>query len=125
MPGPITSAASAGCHRLIREYGAALVAGERDLAELIAVPGDVWLASLGSQRDDAGAEQERQPDLHRRVLDALPLRGSRTVDELARLAGIEAREAHGALAELELLGSVQRRQPRGEEPQRWTLHLRE
>ena len=35
VPGPITSAASAGCHRLIRESGARLVTSADDVAEVI------------------------------------------------------------------------------------------
>ncbi|MCU1530401.1 MAG: dprA [Frondihabitans sp.] len=34
VPGPITSAASAGCHRLIRDYGATLVTNAEEVAEL-------------------------------------------------------------------------------------------
>lgn len=34
VPGPATSAASAGCHRLIREYGATLVTTVEEAAEL-------------------------------------------------------------------------------------------
>jgi DNA processing protein len=38
MPGPITSAASAGCHRLIREFGAALITSADDVLELVNQP---------------------------------------------------------------------------------------
>jgi DNA processing protein len=34
VPGPVTSAASAGCHRLIRDYGATLVTNAEEAAEL-------------------------------------------------------------------------------------------
>jgi DNA processing protein len=34
VPGPVTSPASAGCHRLIREYGAQLVTTAEDAAAL-------------------------------------------------------------------------------------------
>jgi DNA processing protein len=34
VPGPVTSAASAGCHRLIRDYGATLVTNADEAAEL-------------------------------------------------------------------------------------------
>jgi DNA processing protein len=34
VPGPVTSAASAGCHRLIREYGATIVTNAAEAAEL-------------------------------------------------------------------------------------------
>jgi DNA processing protein len=35
MPGPVTSAASAGCHRLIREFAATLVTSAAEMAELV------------------------------------------------------------------------------------------
>lgn len=34
VPGPVTSAASAGCHRLIRDFGATLVTNADEMAEL-------------------------------------------------------------------------------------------
>ena len=34
VPGPVTSPASADCHRLIREYGAQLVTNAEDAAAL-------------------------------------------------------------------------------------------
>lgn len=34
VPGPVTSAASAGCHRLIRDYGATLVTNADEIAQL-------------------------------------------------------------------------------------------
>jgi len=37
VPGPVTSAASAGCHRLLREQGAVCITGAEDAAELVAV----------------------------------------------------------------------------------------
>lgn len=35
VPGPLTSAASSGCHRLIREYNAALITSARDVLTLL------------------------------------------------------------------------------------------
>lgn len=35
VPGPLTSAASSGCHRLIREYGATLITGAQDVLGLL------------------------------------------------------------------------------------------
>ena len=169
VPGPMTSAASSGCHRLIREYGAALISSEHDLAELLEDAHDAWpgpsaggasageapagegsageapageapagegsvgeapagIASGGAaaaaERTRAAAPEgadDRQPVLHRRVLDALPLRGSRSVEEVARHAGVEPGDAQRALAELHLLGEVTRRDAPGPEPYRWAL----
>ncbi|MBK0420072.1 DNA-protecting protein DprA [Leucobacter sp. CSA1] len=120
IPGPITSASSSGCHRLIREYGAALVTGTEDVLELLRSAGGVPPGEL-----DGGGESSREPALHRRVIDALPLRGARSCSEVARLAGVSPDEARGALAELELLGSVERRETPGAAESKWSLVRRE
>lgn len=129
VPGPITSAASVGCHRLIREYGAALVSNGAELRELLGVSDamDGGIDGHGLHvRDgvgDTGNPQEsRESALHRRVIDALPLRGARASSDVARLAGIALDEARAILAELELLGGVCRREtPEAAEPH-WVLN---
>ncbi|WP_244301078.1 hypothetical protein [Leucobacter insecticola] len=69
--------------------------------------------------ETAGDAQE--PALHRRVVDALPLRGSRTTAEVTRLAGLSPEETQEALAELELLGKVRRSETPGGAEARWAL----
>ena len=96
VPGPVTSAASAGCHRLIREYGATLVSNADELREFLGV-GD----AAGQVLDSLS---ERQSAAHRRVLDALPLRGHRRAEDVALAAGLVVEEVRAVLAELELLG---------------------
>lgn len=116
VPGPVTNPASLGCHRLIREYGATLVSNGADLRELIGLDDAPVL-------DDSGCEssgQQREPELHRRVVDALPLRGSRATTDVARIAGITLEDARAALAELELLGSVMRRETPDGSGTRWS-----
>ncbi|WP_336659704.1 DNA-processing protein DprA [Leucobacter sp. USHLN153] len=129
VPGPITSAASAGCHRLIREYGATLVTNGAELREFLDVsPGTGSLVSEAGAPASAtdgggsrGGSEERQPSLHRRLIDALPLRGARSTDEAALAAGVTRVEARSGFAELEVLGHVARaRDPNGGEP-RWRL----
>jgi len=102
VPGPVTSAASAGCHLLIREYDASLVTNARDACELAGVND---MLALFRDVPDTGAAA-RMPPIHERVLDAIPLRGSRTLGEIARAAGLSEHDTRGALAELELLGHV-------------------
>lgn len=101
VPGPVTSAASAGCHRLVREYGAMLITNGAQVRELLGLDDLLF-------DEAASAGDERAPSLHRRVIDALPLRGARPLEEVARLAGVSLEEAKTTLAELELLGSVGR-----------------
>lgn len=103
VPGPITSAASAGCHKLVRDYDAVLVTNAQEVCELIGI-------------DDSSAlftcdEEDRERAWVRRVCDALPLRGFRELTSIARLAGLGIDETRGMLAELELLGQVRRQAP--------------
>lgn len=115
VPGPVTSAASAGCHLLVREYGAALVTNARETRELLGL-GD-RLELFDGETD----EGKRVPPLHERLLDAIPLRGSRTLHEIARRAGVSEVDARGGLAELELLGRVRNDDSPGGEGDGWRL----
>ena len=54
IPGPVTSEQSAGCHELIRESGAALVTGVRDIIEFLAPLGD---DGAGPDRDPGPASR--------------------------------------------------------------------
>lgn len=100
VPGPVSSGTSAGCHRLIREYGATLVTNAAEACELL----DIEQGPL----IDESSGPDRPPPLHRRLVDALPLRGARGLDDAARLAGMSLEEARMTIAELELLGVVKR-----------------
>lgn len=124
VPGPVTSPASAGCHRLLREYGATLVTNGAEAREFLGLDDEPTLFDPRSgTTGDSGTA--RQPARHRRVLDALPLRGSRDALEVARRAGLDVAEAQGALAELEMLGTVARRETPGSADCRWALRRRE
>lgn len=122
VPGPVTSSASAGCHRLIREYDAALVTCADDVREIL---GHGELALLGFEGLTTDEPDDRPPPLHRRVTDALPLRGTRSVQEVARISGVGVAQAQGVLAELELLGHVTRRETPGASEPGWVLQRRE
>ncbi|MFT4124509.1 MAG: DNA-processing protein DprA [Microbacteriaceae bacterium] len=52
VPGPVTSPASAGCHRLLREYDAVLVTNAAEMAELAPRAGT---GSFGAGCSDAGS----------------------------------------------------------------------
>lgn len=131
VPGPVTSAASSGCHLLIREYDAALVTNAQEACELLGFDeqpdlpdrpgaGDVD-SGPGGRTVSGGGTGPRTPPMHERVLDALPLRGGRAEHEVARRAGVSIADAQGALAELELLGRVQRRDSPGDPEGMWGL----
>ncbi|HEY0716335.1 MAG TPA: DNA-processing protein DprA [Streptosporangiaceae bacterium] len=88
VPGPVTSEVSAGCHKIIREWGAVCVTGAHDVLELVTPLGEVPAygpaASPGASHP-AGAVAVRRDTLlprdeldaaSRRVLDAIPARGA-------------------------------------------------
>ncbi len=97
VPGPVTSGASAGCHRLIRDYGAQLVQGADEMRAL--VDGDASPTGLDAR---AGAEETR-------VLDALSIRQPRDADDLAARAGMSLAEVRATLGLLDLSGVVEQR----------------
>lgn len=94
VPGPATSASSAGCHRLLREYDARCVTTTAEIRELWgdAAPG----TTVGGATD---------PD-RSRVLDALSSRSARPVLELSRRSGLAPERIGALLGLLELDGIV-------------------
>lgn len=103
VPGPITSAASAGCHRLIRERGAVLVTESADLLDLL--PGG---PAAGEGSWAVQDELDLLSPADRRVLDGVPPRSSISPARLADEIGFSAQEVEAALARLGLLGLVVR-----------------
>ena len=112
VPGPVTSMASAGCHRLLREGVAVCVTDVAEVRELAGIIGSGVLAVADAARsaDDRAARPHDALDpLSRRVLDALSRRTTTELDRVASLAGVTVAEARGALGVLELAGWVARR----------------
>ena len=103
VPGPVTSAASAGCHRLVREQGAVLVTEPAELLDLL--PGGPAAGEGSFARQD---ELDLLSPSDRRVLDAVPPRSSLTPARIVDEVGFAPREVSAALARLELLGLVER-----------------
>jgi DNA processing protein len=107
VPGPITSPASSGCHRLIREYDAVCVTSADEMAELAtgaALPEPALAPVAASDRRinataTGGAEETR-------LLDALSTRRSRPIADIAARSGLSAAEVMATLGRLELAGRV-------------------
>lgn len=101
FPGPVTSPMSAGCHAVIREDTAQLVASPREVLAL--VEGRLLLEDQGpaTQADALGWREQR-------VLDAVPARRPAPLANIARLAGLGLAEAMAALGILDALGLVRR-----------------
>lgn len=128
VPGPVTSSASAGCHRLLRESPAHCVTSAAEVAELAplalleghdAMP-DVrvpdGLAAPDPAAPDRGAG-DRDPDGTRtRLLDALSTRRPREADRIAALSGLGVDRVRGELGLLAIEG-LARRHDTG-----WTRH---
>jgi len=104
VPGPVTSMASAGCHRLLRDGVAVCVTDADEVLELVRPAGAV-------------TEVERPQDVRvhdgldavaRAVHDALSRRTGHDATRIAIAAGVAADEARGALGLLELRGLAAR-----------------
>jgi DNA processing protein len=86
VPGPVTSAQSAGCHQIMREWGATCVTRAADIIEM--------LSPVGTGPDPASPPGPRpaREDLDAdsaRVLDALPSRSAAGTSTIAAEAGVD------------------------------------
>lgn len=101
VPGPVSSAVSAGCHELIRA-GAQLVTDAAEVAEAVGPIGELAPPKQGTvlPGDDLAPN-------HRAVLAALPPRKALDIPELARRTGLGVAEVRGALGTLDLEGLVE------------------
>lgn len=132
VPGPVTSMASAGCHRLLRDGAAVCVTGVDDVVELLGgewgqesgarngggdvldlagLPGSLGDRPARGLRSDRAARADptdRADSPASRVLDAMPARRSLGVTGIARCAGLAEDEVLAALGLLELAGRVER-----------------
>lgn len=115
VPGPVTSATSAGCHRLLREYDATCVTDAAEVAELV-LPIGAGLESAPSPGTASGTAllPDGLPEADARVLESLPVRTGVTVASLTTVAGMTEPEVSAALGRLELLALVSRGLARGE-----------
>lgn len=96
VPGPITSGASAGCHRLLRTNPAATLV--TTVAEALELLGEVANAEGGLPADNPDAI---------RVLDALSSSRTRSVTEIASRSGLAATTVSAVLGTLALDGRVE------------------
>jgi len=109
VPGPVTSAASAGCHRLIRDYDAVCVTNVDEMAELAPIAGRTADAVAESERAAAGrgaVPGDPASAEHTRLLDALSARSPRTAADLAARSGLSIARVQSLLGALELDGEV-------------------
>lgn len=98
VPGPVNTGTSAGCHRVIREYGAEIVEGAADLERLLHGADSVQPVLA----DAVGS-------LEMRLLDALSERAPRPAESLATTAGLSISETLEGLGMLDLAGRAEQR----------------
>jgi DNA processing protein len=101
VPGPVTSPQSAGCHRIIRDWGASCVTCAADIVEMLTPLGASGCPAptgiLGPAPSPARRPASREPAPSRdqldldsaRVLDALPARGAAGTSTIAVEAGVD------------------------------------
>jgi len=113
VPGPVTSAASAGCHRLIRDFDAVCVTNPDQMAELAPIEHgllsaeNVAGAADGVHGSDEKADAAGPRDTERtRLLDALSARSARTANDVAARSGLAISAVRAQLGLLELEGRV-------------------
>ena len=110
VPGPVTSAASAGCHRLIREFDAVCVTTAAEMAELAPLARRDEL-DIDTAATTPAPGHEREPEGHTvRVRDALSARSARTIDDIAARAGLAIASVQSVLGRLQLEGAVAERE---------------
>jgi DNA processing protein len=102
VPGPVTSAFSAGVHDLVRTGVATLVTTGEEVLDVVGTMGEHLVP------DKRAPQRPRdRPDLRaQQVLDGVPVGLSVSTESVARTAGIGVVEARGALDRLERLGLV-------------------
>ncbi|WP_259613981.1 DNA-processing protein DprA [Microbacterium paraoxydans] len=96
VPGPVTSASSAGCHRLLREYDAVCVTSAAEVVEMLPIDAR---PARGHDATDEGRV---------RLLRALGTRTVRTERDLAQRADLTVERTRALLGLLDLDGLARR-----------------
>jgi DNA processing protein len=110
VPGPVTSEQSAGCHELIRDYGAMCITCAGDVLRHIGLPGDELCDGLGSGglRSGPSTSRDRLDRVALAVLEEVPVRGGRGPASIAVRAGVDLDTALRCLGGLAADGFVER-----------------
>lgn len=117
VPGPVTSAMSAGCHDLLRRFEglARLVTSVEDVVDVVGTLSETGqvaelprVAIADSQRDRLRAALDALDESARAVFDAFPARQAVAVDDLIARSGLPPVDVIRSLPALEAAGLVER-----------------
>ncbi len=123
VPGAITSEQSAGCHQIIRDWGATLVTSTAEILRVLppltpgpAAPVASPAAPVTGRTRRPASRRQPPPVLDRdlldlesmKVLDAMPARGGMGTTRIAQRAGLAPHAAVRCLGELASGGFVER-----------------
>jgi len=112
VPGPVTSAQSAGCHEILRNAGAVLVTGAADVMDLAFPVGE----ATSSPARGPVLPRDGLDGVTRAVLEAVPARGGTGPAAIAVAAGVGLGTVLQCLGALAAAGFVHR------SPQGWRAH---
>jgi DNA processing protein len=121
VPGPVTSTASAGCHQIIRDWGAVCVTSAAEVLDQVGMAGD----HLPDPQHGTVLPHDALDQVTARVLDAVPARTGAGPGVIAASAGVDLDTAIRSLGALAAGGFVDRcqtgwrvRRPAGQGPPR-------
>lgn len=101
VPGPVTAASSAGCHRMIREGVAKIATNAGEVMEAAGPMGTLALEPASPKRPTDGLTRNQL-----RVYDGFPSSGAVDTAELCQESGLAMAQVMGALSHLEGEGLV-------------------
>ena len=108
VPGPVTSEQSAGCHEVIRDWGAVCVTSAADVMEMLEFAADGPSGrEPGRPRAPVLARDLLDPD-STRVLEAVPARAGKGPARIAIAAGVDFDTVMRCLGGLAAAGFVER-----------------
>jgi DNA processing protein len=109
VPGPVSSAASAGCHRLIRDYDATLVTTADEITELLGESTSPRQRATAAQTP--GDDGSRVPTAEEtRLFDALSFTSPRESGDIAARSGLAVGTVQSLLGALEVEQRVAERE---------------
>ncbi len=103
LPGPVTSSQSAGCHEIIREWGAVCVTGAQDVMDLLSFTGETARPGRGPV-----LPRDELDPVHRRVLEAVPAKAGQGPARIAVAAGVDFDTVMTCLGALAAAGFTER-----------------